>query len=365
MFPYHRAPAMNFMPTTMRHDQVHIRTEAALHRPAADPLQLLPEHCVLSICQQPKEALVTTEGKEKARKPVDPPPILELNFNHDADPQGQHLQNPYIFVCTSLWKADKDEPYDDTGDKTLAGTLVSSLHRLKNANNKYGAFFVFGDVSVKVQGTFRLHFTMYAFNPTENNVQHLCGATSEKFNVLLPKDFKGMDESTYLSRMFSDQGVRLRLRKEPRGMMGNKRSYPGEDAPPVSNAPLAPLPEDPQRKRVRQDDPALHATPTTASFPYHHVQHQHYPVGQNMQPGASSLYRNINYAYSDTTNLTPIPHNQAYAQSHMSQMYPQFAQVVQPQQNLQQHLSSPPIHGASFVQPPQYNHQPYNPFEPT
>ena len=29
-----------------------------------------------------------------------------------------------------------------------------------------------------------------------------------------------MDESTYLSRAFSDQGVRLRLRKEPRAMMG-------------------------------------------------------------------------------------------------------------------------------------------------
>jgi hypothetical protein len=28
-----------------------------------------------------------------------------------------------------------------------------------------------------------------------------------------------MDESTYLSRAFSDQGVRLRLRKEPRAMM--------------------------------------------------------------------------------------------------------------------------------------------------
>jgi hypothetical protein len=30
-----------------------------------------------------------------------------------------------------------------------------------------------------------------------------------------------MDESTYLSRAFSDQGVRLRLRKEPRAMMGS------------------------------------------------------------------------------------------------------------------------------------------------
>lgn len=42
---------------------------------------------------------------------------------------------------------------------------------------------------------------------------------SDHRKVLLPKDFKGMEESTYLSRAFSDQGVRLRLRKEPRAMM--------------------------------------------------------------------------------------------------------------------------------------------------
>lgn len=41
--------------------------------------------------------------------------------------------------------------------------------------------------------------------------------------VLAPKDFKGMEESTYLSRAFSDQGVRLRLRKESRAMAGYGR----------------------------------------------------------------------------------------------------------------------------------------------
>ena len=33
--------------------------------------------------------------------------------------------------------------------------------------------------------------------------------------VVAAKDFHGMEESSYLSRAFSDQGVRLRLRKEP------------------------------------------------------------------------------------------------------------------------------------------------------
>ncbi|OAL52304.1 hypothetical protein IQ07DRAFT_468869, partial [Pyrenochaeta sp. DS3sAY3a] len=119
-------------------------------------------------------------------------------------------------VCACLYKPDKDEPYDVSTDKSLAGTLVSSLHRLKDVSNKDGGFFVFGDISIKVQGTFRLCFSLYEFQQDTFTVQHLGHAISDKFKVLPAKDFKGLEESTYLSRAFSDQGVRLRLRKEPR-----------------------------------------------------------------------------------------------------------------------------------------------------
>ena len=34
-----------------------------------------------------------------------------------------------------------------------------------------------------------------------------------------PKSFPGMAESTFLSRSFADQGVKLRIRKEPRALM--------------------------------------------------------------------------------------------------------------------------------------------------
>jgi len=64
--------------------------------------------------------------------------------------------------------------------------------------------------------------------------------------VCLPKDYRGLEESTYLSRAFSDQGVRLRLRKEPRSVIqalrllqnmaniiirGPRRAYPYSDTP--------------------------------------------------------------------------------------------------------------------------------------
>ena len=215
---------------------------------------LTASSCFLSVRQQPKEALVTVKGKEKFRKPVDPPPMLQLKVSSETDPSQQFLQNPYLFVSVSLYKHDKDEPIDSTPSDTLAGTLVSSLHRLKDIDNKDGAFFIFGDISIKVQGCYRLRFTLYELQPTFITLQDLpqyqgvdgtdlfgtyqClgHVMSDKFNVVLPKDFKGLEESTYLSRAFSDQGVRLRLRKEARGMMGNKRSISEQEQPPIAKS---------------------------------------------------------------------------------------------------------------------------------
>lgn len=73
------------------------------------------------------------------------------------------LQSPYLFMCASLWLADRDEPWKGAPTKSLAGSMVSSLHRLKDIDNKDGAFFVFGDISVKVRGRFRLRFSLFDY----------------------------------------------------------------------------------------------------------------------------------------------------------------------------------------------------------
>ena len=104
---------------------------------------------------------------------------------------------------TTLYKANKDEPVDANGSNVLMGTLVSSLHRLKDVNNrgivldfctyhlrldscarqesilfiwsnggvfslKYYAdtgFFIFGDVSIKMCGNFRLLLSLFDMRP--------------------------------------------------------------------------------------------------------------------------------------------------------------------------------------------------------
>ena len=137
------------------------------------------------------------------------------------------------------------KPNDKGGQKdsaALAGSLVSSLHRLKDVDNKDGGFFVFGDISVKVAGQHRLQFSLYELRKDTVEVACLGSIVSDSFNVVHQKDFKGLDESTYLSRAFSDQGVRLRLRKEPRTMLGagTKRpySYTSPQDQSVPNTPM-------------------------------------------------------------------------------------------------------------------------------
>ncbi|OSS55020.1 hypothetical protein B5807_01120 [Epicoccum nigrum] len=193
----------------------------------------------LSLMQQPREALVVAKGKEKARKAIDPPPIVELDVRSSNDVQKNYLQNPYLFMVVSLYRSDQDEALP--GNESLTGTLSSSLHRLKNLDNTETGMFVFGDVSVKMQGTFRLHFRLYEYTPAYGNATFLASATSSKFSVLPPKDFRGMDQSTALSRHIADQGVRLRLRKEARSAAGSKRSYPYDSPVNIAQAhpPLA------------------------------------------------------------------------------------------------------------------------------
>lgn len=220
----------------------------------------------LIVRQEPREALVLSAGKEKSRKPVDPPPIIQLKVNDKVEVSQHFTQSPHLFAVADLWCADKDERYERAEDRGtpsksyLCGGLVSSLHRLKDIDNKDGAFFIFGDISVRATGTFRLQFSLYDLQMDQNAAVYLGSIMTKPFKVLAAKDFQGLEESTYLSRAFSDQGVRLRLRKEPRAFAGSKRSYhddsqqsgSAQSGPTRSDGPFYEN-ESPQQKRYRAD----------------------------------------------------------------------------------------------------------------
>ncbi|RHZ43428.1 uncharacterized protein CDV56_101690 [Aspergillus thermomutatus] len=206
----------------------------------------------LIIRQQPNRARVAG-GKEKERKPVDPPPIVQLRVREEGSYLAQHyLQSPYYFMCCSLYDANEDQPVPVPPATALAGTLVSSLHRLKDVDNNDGGFFVFGDLSVKIEGEFRLKFTL--FEMRKDVVTYLKSIISDRFTVSPPKTFPGMQESTFLSRSFADQGVKLRIRKEPRTLSLKRPPRPEE-------YPQQPLPRSPDRSSMQMSGNAFSGYP--------------------------------------------------------------------------------------------------------
>lgn len=126
-------------------------------------------------------------------------------------------------MCVTLEAATvgADRPLQSKG--VLAGTIVSSLYRLRDVDNTEAGFFVFGDTSVRGEGSFRLKFCLFEITTSTSScsqeigaILHIKSVVSDVFTSFACKNFPGVQQTTFLSRTFSDQGVRLRIRKETR-----------------------------------------------------------------------------------------------------------------------------------------------------
>ncbi|KAM4063169.1 velvet factor domain-containing protein [Hirsutella rhossiliensis] len=181
----------------------------------------------LTLRQAPMHARVAI-GKEKDRKPIDPPPIVQLLDKRNNGKSGLY-DSPYLFMTSSL----VSENYGESSEKDqelpsnyLVGSLVSSIHRLRDTDNVEGGFFVFGDLSVKREGRFRLRFTLYERDQSSSSPSFyfVSELVTNVFTVFSTKLFPGMADSTQLTRTFSNQGVKVRLRKDSSGMAARKRN---------------------------------------------------------------------------------------------------------------------------------------------
>ncbi|KAI9490381.1 velvet factor, partial [Zychaea mexicana] len=113
--------------------------------------------------------------------------------------------------------ADLDEELHllrDGKTRSTTGSVVSSLYHLKDIDNSDAGFFVFPDLSVRVEGNYRLKLSL--FEIIGKDVFHCRSIISDVFIVYSAKKFPGMEESTFLSRAFADQGLKIRIRKELR-----------------------------------------------------------------------------------------------------------------------------------------------------
>ncbi|KAH9942096.1 velvet factor-domain-containing protein [Amylocystis lapponica] len=193
----------------------------------------------LTVRQEPKQARMCGVGGKADRRPIDPPPIIQLRVIDPAQHRPQSsdsrssspdnpgaslasqsfLQNPYYFMFASLAKPDEDVELHwlkDGKTRCTTGSVVSSLYHLKDAEagGADAGFFVFPDLSVRTEGSYRLKLSL--FEVVGSNVYHCKSIFSAPFYVYTAKKFPGMEESTPLSCSLADQGIKIRIRKDIR-----------------------------------------------------------------------------------------------------------------------------------------------------
>lgn len=88
------------------------------------------------------------------------PPTLDLILSWISL---SHVEMPFLTAHVGLYNESATDPVDiaqgpssSDPERMLYGTLVSSLHHLKDTSNQPGMFFIFPDVSVRRRGTYTL-----------------------------------------------------------------------------------------------------------------------------------------------------------------------------------------------------------------
>jgi hypothetical protein len=101
-------------------------------------------------------------------------------------------------------------------------------------------YFVFPDLSIRHEGKYRLTFSLYedVKDPADQDAEtdgkptgpHICHRLEVKtmpFSVFSAKKFPGLAESTSLSKIFAEQGCRVRIRRDVRMRRRNTDGKPG------------------------------------------------------------------------------------------------------------------------------------------
>nr|CAG8616859.1 4406_t:CDS:2 [Entrophospora candida] len=179
----------------------------------------------LLVCQQPLRARMCGFG-EKDRRPIDPPPIVQLLItDSNGHTDNSMIQNPFFVLHVTLWSEDGREERNVISSppkttRVLMGSLVSSPAILKNTLGQQGCYFCFPDLSIRTEGKYTLRFSLMKLGSEDRLIdtktEIIATVFSEPFTVYSAKKFPGMTESTELSKAFAKQGLKIPIRNDVR-----------------------------------------------------------------------------------------------------------------------------------------------------
>ncbi|GKT57381.1 sexual development activator [Colletotrichum tofieldiae] len=184
----------------------------------------------LKVLQQPEPAA--------DRRPVDPPPVVQLHVyegptrEEARDVTFNYRANFFLYaeLCPARPMAHgRVNTPAATSAPVLTGMPVSGMAYLDRPTE--AGYFLFPDLSVRHEGRYVLAFHLYedikqeedrdpegdaadeALNPA---FMYRLAVKSVPFNVFSAKKFPGLTESTNLSKTISEQGCRVRIRRDVR-----------------------------------------------------------------------------------------------------------------------------------------------------
>lgn len=179
------------------------------------------------------------------RRPVDPPPIVELRIfegeTTKTDITLSYNANFFLFATLEVARPIANgRTHPSPAIPVLTGCPVAGANYLDRPSP--AAYFLFPDLSVRHEGWYRLSFNLYeatkepedldidrpaqtagleVLTPspapkTQSSMAWRLEVKSAPFQVYSAKKFPGLSESTEISRIVADQGCRVRIRRDIR-----------------------------------------------------------------------------------------------------------------------------------------------------
>jgi hypothetical protein len=356
----------------------------------------------LTVIQQPERARACGSGPKSSadRRPVDPPPVVELrifegNTWQEAEQKDiTFLYNANFFLFATLEHArvmahGRVQTPAANQPPVLTGMPVSGMAYLDRPNE--AGYFLFPDLSVRHEGRYRLTFNLYEetkedkdkdpdapdsniiapgyANATGGSFDFRMEVKSRDFVVFSAKKFPGLTESTPLSRVVAEQGCRVRIRRDVRmrrrdgGKAGGDYDNAEEE---YARQKRTETPEVKPNYRARSMSGSAERTSFSgesqrrtsgAEYP---PQFPHTPAsaGGHLQfLGNAALYHPHAQSHSKPPSMPPSP---SYQTSHGAQFPPVHQSPHQQMQQQNIHAQAPahqahqqPMHQPAYPPPPQ------------
>lgn len=205
--------------------------------------------------------------------------------------------------------------------ESLVGNTASSLHRQSDENGRDSAFFIFGDISIKLEGTFLLRFVLY--EKRELEVFPITTVDSTPFAVVDGKAYSNYAltmDVTALNRALWKQGVRLKVRSVPKKRSPRNAAKEDENHHPykrprgLKKGPTSPKSQALKQEKEDEGSMSLHGPQehthlplnSTASLPHMTIE----TVMEQQERGAHSnqLHDMLDWQPPSTGFMTIQPH---------------------------------------------------------